>query len=138
MTLYPSKRSVILFTGDFSAGALKHMFIIQLYFYSVVQRVNGSGTFVCFVSVFLILVLESFVAQVANERHNGATYAWPGRTQCPLPRPNSLMGLLTATYAWPGEDAVPLATTQFPNPLITIAFFAVHDRLLRYLKWILH
>ena len=95
MTLYPSKRSVILFTGDFSAGALKHMFIIQLYFYSVVQRVNGSGTFVCFVSVFLILVLESFVAQVANERHNGATYAWPGRTQCPLPRPNSLMGLLT-------------------------------------------
>ena len=27
MTLYPSKRSVILFTGDFSAGALKHMFI---------------------------------------------------------------------------------------------------------------
>ena len=43
-----------------------------------------------------------------------------------------------ATYAWPGEDPVPLATTQFPNPLITIAFFAVHDRLLRYLKWILH
>ena len=71
MTLYPSKRSVILFAGDFSAGALKHMFIIQLYFYSVVQGVNGSVTFVCFVSVFLILVLESFVAQVANERHNG-------------------------------------------------------------------
>ena len=71
MTLYSSKSSVILFAGDFSAGALKHMFIIQLYFYSVVQRVNGSGTFVCFVSVFLILVLKSFVAQVANERHNG-------------------------------------------------------------------
>ena len=113
MTLYPSKRSVILFTGDFSAGALKHMFIIQLYFYSVVQRVNGSGTFVCFVSVFLILVLESFVAQVVNERHNGLLTHGQGGPSAPCHDPIRETTTQLDSFGFsPSQDKIPQASRE--------------------------